>query len=112
MAVIYHLIVGTDSLVPTEAQLQEINEEFRKPVPVFTLPVKIVELPLGFGVDCRVVVSAYSKNWTPTDKEISDLRAMFTFALTDTEDSVIATRYGVKAQVIECLNSTKSEEKT
>ena len=111
MTTVHHLIVGTDDLVPTADQLLEIVEEFQKLTPVFTVPVKVVELQMGL-TPSRIMVNAHAKGWTPTEKEIRDLRAMFTFAVADENGSVVATRCGVRAQVVANFLSTEAANKS
>lgn len=96
---IYHLQVGTTKSVPTDDELKAVAEEFKKPMPVFTVPVKITEIEglMKFGISPgRLLIHMGSAGWDPTEPEIEKIRAQFEVAHNDLNDAVVATRVGVR----------------
>lgn len=106
---IYHLQVGNKKFVPTEEDLLKVVDEFSKATPVFTVPVKIVEIPHNpfSPVPERLVIHAGSSDWDPTETEINALRKMFQEANRD--NGVVATRFNVKVTTTTHTQETGDE---
>lgn len=100
MTVVYHLTVGDADFTPTPEQLMEIVMEFQKPLPGFAVPVQVTELHLDLVGEQRLMFTAGSPEWDPTEKEIENLKSLFLNASLDPNGGVVATRLGVKASVI------------
>lgn len=91
---IYHLEVGNKDFTPTNKDLEKVIEEFKKPLPVFTVPVKVHEL-----CEClssRLIIHINDKDWNPSPEEVGDIRSQFENARGH-NDSIVATRKGVTA---------------
>lgn len=95
---IYHLQVGNKNFDPTGDDLVKVIEEFKKPVPAFTVPVKISMFATRFSGER---LSLHIKGWTPTDPELETLKQQFMDAQQYCNgDVVVATRCGVTVETV------------
>lgn len=99
--IIHHLIVGNENFCPRPEDLEEAIREFAKNIPCFRMPVKV--RTIGSMLASRLVLSAWSPEWTPTEEESQGLISMFENALQQTavgNPVVVATRWGVNAEFV------------
>jgi hypothetical protein len=93
---IYHIAVGNRYFTPTDKDLKRVVAEFKKPLPVFDVPVKIHEVTVGLTE--RLVLQIGAIDWQPTPEEIEALRLQFE----ETSDGeVVATRHDVKVFTVQ-----------
>lgn len=110
---LYHLEVGDTKREPTGGDLKEAVKEFGKPMPAFTIPVKINEIfyDFAFGGNQRLVLHIGCKEWEPTVEERDEIRAKFEEALLQPlgTPAVVATRFGVRVTLLDDYYYTPPE---
>lgn len=88
---IFHLQVGNAIFTPTEEDLKKVIAEFKKPTPVFTVPVKVVEIG-AHDITSRMIIHVDGP-WDPNESDV--LRKQFEDAALE-DYGVVATRVGIK----------------
>jgi hypothetical protein len=89
---IFHLQVGNAMFTPTEEDLKKVVAEFKKATPVFTVPVKVVEIGIS-EIMQRMIIHVDAPSWDP--EECEALRKQFEEAALH-DYGIVATRTGIK----------------